>query len=94
MTAVRQAGAKPIGTCTLYEIDIPVTFKVYPADYDFTVYEARTGTALTSFSLHGDQTVKQSCPGGMHLVGSERFGRMIQPDTLAARVRNLITRTV
>ncbi|MER5388615.1 hypothetical protein [Saccharopolyspora sp. NPDC002686] len=93
LTAMRQAGATPIGTCTMYEIDIPSTFEVYPADYDFTAYEARTGNALTSFSIRGDQTAEQSCPGASNLVGNERFGQAIQPDTFAAHVQDLITRT-
>ncbi|SFW92086.1 hypothetical protein [Amycolatopsis australiensis] len=71
----------------------PLTFDVYPATYDFTVYEARTGTSLAAFSLPGDDAVAQSWPSSANVVGSEHFGPHIKPATFTTQVRDLITRT-
>lgn len=84
----RQPGTR-IGRCTYDKAKVDV----YPADYTFDVYAARTGMRVAQLTISGDESAPASCPPSVLTRGNERFpvAQGISPAALHSRLRPLIT---
>ncbi|WP_326808660.1 MULTISPECIES: hypothetical protein [unclassified Streptomyces] len=86
MSWPRLTGKSAVGECGPYE---GVTRKVFPADYTFRVFEARTGRLIKSFTLSG---ADDGCPAQIILGDRKKMPQVVDDEALAAELRPLVKR--
>ncbi len=84
MSWPRLTGKSAVGECGPYE---GVTRQVFPAVYDFQVFEARTGRLLKSFTLSGTE---KGCPAQIALGDTKMMPKSVGEEALAAELRPLV----
>lgn len=83
-----QAGTR-IGTCAYNKAQVDV----YPADYTFDIYTARTGRRVSQLTIGGDESAPMSCPASVVTVDDVNFrvAQRISEAALSSRLRPLVT---
>ncbi|MDQ0595851.1 hypothetical protein QF037_000196 [Streptomyces canus] len=86
MSWPRLTGKAAVGECGPYQ---GVTREVFPADYDFQVFEARTGRLIKSFTLSGSEN---GCPAQITLGDKSMLPQAVGEEALAPELRSLVER--
>ncbi|WP_328419171.1 hypothetical protein [Streptomyces sp. NBC_00443] len=85
MSSPRLTGRTAVGEeCGPYE---GVSREVFPADYDFEVFEARTGRLIKSFTLSGSEN---DCPPSIMLGDQSKITQAVSDEALTAELRSLV----